>query len=61
MAPTVVVQSLSCLMPGFPVLRYLPELGQTHVHRVGDAVQPPHLVLSSSPPALNLSQRHGER
>ena len=47
--------------PGFPVLRYLPELAQTHVHRVGDAVQPPHLVLSSSPPALNLSQRHGER
>ena len=38
-------------MPGFPVHQQLPELAQTHVHRVGDAVQPSHplnLVPSSS-------------
>ena len=44
--------------PGFPVLHYLIELPQTHVHRVDDAIQPPHL-LSPSPPALNLSQHQG--
>ena len=37
-------------MPGFPVLRYLPELTQTHVHRVGDAIQPSHPLSSPSPP-----------
>ena len=37
------------------VLHYLPELAQTHVHRVGDAIQPSHL-LSSPSPAFNLSQ-----
>ena len=41
-------------MPGFPVLHYLPEFAQTHVHRVGDAIQPPRPLLSPSPPALNL-------
>ena len=40
--------------PGFPVLHYLPELAQTHVHWVGDAIQPPHPLLPSSPTALNL-------
>ena len=42
-------------MPGFPVLHHLPEFAQTHVHSVGDAIQPSHL-LSPSSPALNLSQ-----
>ena len=42
--------------PGFPVHHQLPELAQTHVHWVGDAVQPSHPLLSSSPPAFNLSQ-----
>ena len=42
--------------PSFPVLHYLPELAQTHVHRVGDAIQPSHLLLPPSPPALSLSQ-----
>ena len=37
----------------------LPEFAQTHVHRVGDAIQPSHLLLSPSPPAFNLSQRQG--
>ena len=45
-------------MPGFPVLHQLPELAQTHVHRVSDAMQPPH-PLSSPSPALNLSQNQG--
>ena len=39
---------------GFPVLHHLLELAQTHVHWVGDAVQPSHPL--SSPPAFNLSQ-----
>ena len=43
-------------MPGFPVLHHLPELAQTHVHWVGDAIQPSHPLLAPSPPAFNLSQ-----
>ena len=42
--------------PGFPILHYLPEFAQTHVHRVGDASQPSHPLSSPSPPALHLSQ-----
>ena len=37
----------------------LPELTQTHVHRVGDAIQPSHPLLTPSSPALNLSQHQG--
>ena len=36
---------LDCSTPGFPVHHQLPELVQTHVHRVGDATQPNHLIL----------------
>ena len=43
-------------MPGFPVLHHLLELAQTYVHRIGDAIQSSHPLLSPSPPALNLSQ-----
>ena len=43
-------------MPGFPGHHQLPELAQTHVHRVGDAIQPSHPLSSPSPPAFNLSQ-----
>ena len=39
-------------MPGFPVLYQLPELAQTHVHRVSDAIQPSHPILSPSPHIL---------
>ena len=46
---------MDCRMPGFPVLHYLPEFAQTHVHWVSDAIQPSHPVLSPSP-APNLSQ-----
>ena len=43
-------------LPGFPVLHYILELIQTHVHRVSDAIKPFHPLLPPSPPALNLSQ-----
>ena len=46
-------------MPGFPVLHQLPELAQTHVHQVSDAIQPSHSLLSPSPPAFILSQYQG--
>ena len=45
--------------PGLPVQHQLPESTQTHVHRVGDAIQPSHLLLSPSPPAPNPSQHQG--
>uniref|UniRef100_A0AC11D3I4 Uncharacterized protein n=1 Tax=Ovis aries TaxID=9940 RepID=A0AC11D3I4_SHEEP len=40
-------------IPGLPVHHQLPEFTQTHVHRVGDAIQPSHPLLSPSPPAPN--------
>ena len=39
--------------PGFPVHHQLPEFTQTHIHRVSDAIQPSHPLLSPSPPAPN--------
>ena len=45
--------------PGLPVHHQLLEFTQTHVHRVGDAIQPSHPLSSPSPPALNPSQHHG--
>ena len=45
--------------PGFPVLHHLLELAQTHVHPVGDAIQPSHPLSSPSSPAFNLSQHQG--
>ena len=45
--------------PGLPVHHKLPEFTQTHVHRVGDAIQPSHPLSSPSPPALNPSQHQG--
>ena len=50
---------MDCSTPGFPVHHQLPELTQTHIHWVGDAIQPSHPLLSPSPPALNLSQHQG--
>ena len=44
-------------MPGLPVHHQLPEFTQTHVHHVGDAIQPSHPLSSPSPPAPNPSQR----
>ena len=45
--------------PGFPVHDQLLESTQTHVHWVGDAVQPSHPLSSPSPPAFSLSQHQG--
>ena len=45
--------------PGLPVHHQLPEFPQTHVRRVGDAIQPSHPLLSPSPPAPNPSQHQG--
>ena len=50
---------MDCSMPGFPVHHQLPKLAQTHVHWVGDAIQPSHPLLFPSPPILNLSQHQG--
>ena len=50
---------MDCSMPGLPVYHQLLELTQTHVHRVGDTIQPSHPLLSPSPPAFNLSQHQG--
>ena len=48
---------MDCSTPGFPVLHQLSELAQTHVPRVGDAIQPSHPLSSPSLPAFNLSIR----
>ena len=47
---------MDCSTPGFPVHHQLPELAQSHVHGVGDAIQPSHPLSFPSPPALSLSQ-----
>ena len=50
---------VDCSMLGLPVHHQLLEVTQTHVHWVGDAIQPSHPLLSPSPPAFNLSQHQG--
>ena len=50
---------MDCSTPGFPVHHQLPELAQTHVHRVGNAIQLSHPLSSPFPPAFNLSQHQG--
>ena len=50
---------IDCSTPGFHVHHQLPEIFQTHVHQVSDAIQPSHPLLSPSPPAFNLSQHQG--
>ena len=46
-------------MLDFPFRHQLPELTQTQVHLVGDAIQSSHPLSSPSPPAFNLSQHQG--
>ena len=46
---------MDCSMPGFSVHHQLPELTQTHVHRVDDDIQPSQPLSSPSPPTFNLS------
>jgi len=50
---------MNCSMPGLPVHHQLLEFTQTHVHRVGDAIQPSYPLSSPSPPAPNPSQHQG--
>ena len=50
---------MNCSMQGLPVHHQLPELAQTHVHQVHDAIQPSHPLLSPSPPTCSLSQHQG--
>ena len=50
---------MDCTTPGLPVHHQLPEVAQTHVHQVGDSIQPSHPLSSPSPPAFNLSQHQG--
>ena len=50
---------MDCSTPGLPVHHQLPEFTQTHVHWVGDAIQPSHSLSAPSPPAFNLSQHQG--
>ena len=50
---------MNCRTPGLPVSHKLPELTQTHVHRVGDAIQLSHPLSSPSPLAPNPSQHQG--
>ena len=51
---------MNCSTPGLPVRHQLLESTQTHVQRVGDAIQPSHPLSSPSPPAFNLSQHQGK-
>ena len=50
---------MDCSTPGFHVHRQLLELAQTHVHLVGNAIQPSHPLSSPSLPIFNLSQHQG--
>ena len=50
---------MDCSTPGFPVLHHFLGFAQTHVHWVGDAIQPSHPLLSPSPFAFSLSQHQG--
>ena len=50
---------MDCSMPGLPVPHHLIEFAQVHVHCIGDAVQPSHPLMPSSPSSLNLSQHQG--
>ena len=48
--------TMDCSAPGLPVPHHLPKYAQVHVHCIGDAIQPSHPLMPSSPPALSLSQ-----
>ena len=50
---------MDCSTPGFPVHHQLPELPQTQVHQVSDAIWPSHPISSPSPHAFNHSQHQG--
>ena len=50
---------MDCSILGFPVFHHHPEIAETHVHWVSDAIQPSRPLLSASPPAFSLSQHQG--
>ena len=52
---------MGCSTPALPVHHQLPRFTQTHVHQVGDAIQPSHPLSSLSPPAFNLSKHQWPR
>ena len=56
----VLPSATSWTTPGFPVLHYLLNFAQTHVHWFSNAIQPSHPLSSHSPPAFNLSQHQGK-
>ena len=56
---TTLCDPMNHSMPDLPIHHQLPEFTQTHVHRVSDAIQPSHPLLSPSPPAPNPSQHEG--
>ena len=57
---SILCDPMNCSMPGLPVYHQILEFTQTHVHWVGDAIQPFHpLQVSPSPPAFSLSQHQG--
>ena len=56
---STICDPMDCSMPRFPVHHQLQELIQSHVHQVGDAMQPSHLLPFPSPPTFNLSQHQG--
>ena len=56
LSPVQLCDPMNHSTPGLLVQHQLPESTQTYVHWVGDAIQPSHLLLSPSPPTLNLSQ-----
>ena len=55
----ILCEPMDCSMTGFPALHHLPELAQTHVHWVGDAIQSSSLLSSPSPITFYLSQHQG--
>ena len=56
LSPVWLCDPMNCSTPGLPVHHQLPEFTQTHFHRVSDAIQPSHPLLSPFPPVSNPSQ-----
>ena len=50
---------MDCSIPGFPVLYYLLEFAQTHIHWVRDSIQQSHPLSTTSPTVVNLSLCQG--
>ena len=59
LSPVQICDPMDYSTPGLPLHHQLPEVTQTHVHWVSDAIQPSYPLSSPSPPALNLSQHQG--